>query len=52
MKILDLARPKEEFQNDISWIHLVTSLASLHGSVTFSLVKRCRLTNQNVMSGV
>ena len=43
MKILDLARPKEEFQ---SWMHLVTSLASWHGSLIFSL-----LTNQNVILG-
>ena len=42
-------RPKEEFQNDITWIHLVTYPASWHDSLIFSLVKRCLLTNQNVM---
>ena len=52
MKILDLARPKEEFQNDISWMHLVTSLASWHGSLIFSLLKWCLLTNQNVILGL
>ena len=51
MKILDLARPKEEFQNDISWMHLVTSLASWHGSLIFSLLKWCLLTNQNIILG-